>query len=74
VLASNRATAADAGTVDVRGDLTVTRIGLGAMRRNRPRHLGRSARPKRGPRCAPLSRRAWGHFIDIADSAIEPEA
>jgi pyridoxine 4-dehydrogenase len=40
VPASNRPTAADAGTVDVRGDLTVNRLGLGAMRRNQPRHPG----------------------------------
>ena len=30
--ASNAATAADAGTVDVGGDLTVNRLGFGAMR------------------------------------------
>jgi pyridoxine 4-dehydrogenase len=37
---NGRPTAADAGKIDVVGDLTVNRLGFGAMRITGPRDLG----------------------------------
>ena len=45
-------TAAAAGTIDVGGDLTVNRLGFGAMRITGPGHLGRAAQPGSGHRHA----------------------
>ena len=64
---TNGATAADAGTVDVGGDITVNRLGFGAMRITWSRN--RAIRPT-GPR---LEQRCGGpssgvNFIDTADS------
>ena len=50
--------AAGAGTIDVGGDLTVGRLGFGAMRDHRPGDLGRPARSRRGARRAAAGRRA----------------
>lgn len=66
--ASNGATAADAGTVDVGGDLTVNRLGFGAMRVTGPGIWGDP--PDRNEARAVLRRAVEleVNFIDTADS------
>jgi pyridoxine 4-dehydrogenase len=66
--ASNGATAADAGTVDVGGDLTVNRLGFGAMRVTGPGIWGDP--PDRNEARAVLRRAVelGVNFIDTADS------
>src|SRR5215204_2157734 len=66
--ASNGATAADAGTVDVGGDLTVNRLGFGAMRVTGPGIWGDP--PDRNQARAVLRRAVelGVNFIDTADS------
>jgi pyridoxine 4-dehydrogenase len=66
--ASNGATAADAGTVDVGGDLTVNRLGFGAMRLTGPGIWGD---PRDRNEARAVLRRAVElgvNFIDTADS------
>src|SRR5215212_10213102 len=66
--ASNGATAADAGTVDVGGDLTVNRLGFGAMRVTGPGIWGD---PRDRNEAHAVLRRAVElgvNFIDTADS------
>ena len=53
------ATAADAGTVDIGGDITVNRLGFGAMRITGRGIWGRTARPEPGSGRAAAGRRAW---------------
>ena len=66
--ASNGATAADAGTVDVGGDLTVNRLGFGAMRVTGQGIWGDP--PDRNEARAVLRRAVelGVNFIDTADS------
>src|SRR5215207_1678218 len=66
--ASNGATAADAGTVDVGGELTVNRLGFGAMRVTGPGIWGDP--PDRNQASAVLRRAVelGVNFIDTADS------
>src|SRR5215216_601110 len=66
--ASNGVTAADAGTVDVGGDLTINRLGFGAMRVTGRGIWGDP--PDRDEACAVLRRaiELGVNFIDTADS------
>jgi pyridoxine 4-dehydrogenase len=61
-------TAAAAGTIDIGGDLTVNRLGFGAMRITGTGHLGRPAQPDQA--IATLRRivELGVNFIDTADS------
>ena len=61
-------TAAEAGTIDVGGDLTVNRLGFGAMRITGPGIWGEPADPKKAKEAVRRAIELGINFIDTADS------
>jgi len=65
---TDRPTAADAGTIDVGGDLTVNRLGFGAMRITGPGIWGEPADPEKAKAALRHAVELGVNFIDTADS------